>query len=245
MARKTDKKIIITLALVLLSVAALGWFAFFYETKQIRDTAETIQKKKLESLVLQEKRDKILKLKKDLKDIEGYKSEMDKMLIGKDDAVIFLRSIEGIAFDTSNSIKIESADLSKLKMGQSKSAGSSSNEEDAAKGLTKDQQIAADLAAEKEKQKQSDQLKAKLGFTIELTGTYPTIVDFLDKMENLPYFISVYNMDLTGPDKLNQPTASAGGVLSAENPIAGQGAPAENKNIKMTTLVIVNTNDGK
>ena len=245
MARKTDKKIIITVVIVLLSVAALGWFAFFYETKQIGDTAETIQKKKLESLVFQEKRDKIVKLKKDLKDIESYKNEMDKMLIGKDDAVIFLRSVEGIASDTSNSIKIESADLSKLKMNQSKSAGSSSSEEDAAKGLTKDQQIAADLAAEKEKQKQSDQLKAKLGFTIELEGTYPAIVDFLDKMENLPYFISVYNMDLTGPDKLNQPTAAAGGALLAESTALGQGAAAENKNIKMTTLVIVNTNDGK
>jgi hypothetical protein len=52
-------------------------------------------------------------------------------------------------------------------------------------------------------------------------------------------------MDLTGPNKLNQPTVAAGGALSAESTVLGQGTPAGNKNIKMTTLVIVNTNDGK
>ncbi len=244
MARKTDKKIIITVAIVLLSVAALGWFSFFHETKQIEGTAEAIQKKKLESLVLQEKRDKIFKLKKDLKDIEGYKSEMDKMLIGKDDAVMFLRSIEGIASDTSNTIKIESADLSKLKIGNQKNAPSSSDE-DTASTQTKDAQVAADQAAEKAKQEQASQLKNKIGFTIELAGAYPTLVDFLDKMENLPYFISVYNMDLAAQNKMNQPTATAGGVLPAENQTAGTEAPAENKNIKMTMLVIVDINDGK
>ena len=244
MAMKTDKKIIAAVAIVSLSVAALGWFAFFYETKQIQNTADTIQKKKLESLVLQEKRDKIFKLKKDLKDIENYKSEMDKMLISKDDAVVFLRSVEGIATGASTSIKIESADLSKLKIGSQKNNPSSSGEETPT-AQTKDQQVVADLAAEKAKQKQADQLKTKLGFTIELAGTYPTLVDFLDKMENLPYFINIYNMDLTDPNKLNQPTAPVGGVLPAGNPAANPGAPVENKNIKMTMLVIVNTNDGK
>lgn len=244
MNRKTDKKIIITILFVLLFVATLGWFAFFYETKKVQNTADTIQKKKLESLVLQEKRDKIIKLKKDLKDIERYKNEMDKMLIKKEDAVIFLRSIEEIASSTSNSIAVEAVDLSKLKIGQSKKTADSGDKE-AAKGLTKEQQAAADLEAQKEKQSQSDQMKKKLGFTIELAGTYSSLVDFLDKMENLPYFISVYSMDLVNPSKSSQPTAAAGGVLSAGSTIPGQEAPTPDKNIKMTMLVIVNTNDGK
>ena len=243
MARKTDKKIIIAVVIVSLSVAALGWFAFFYETKRIQNTADAIQGKKLESLVLHEKRDKILKLKKDLNDIESYKSEIDRILISRDDAVALLRSFEGISSDTGTLIKIESADLSKLKIVSQKSAPSAAADDTTTPSTTASQ-VAADQAAEKAKQDQVNQLKNKIGFSIEITGTYPALVDFLDKMENLPYFINVYSMDLANPNKLNQSTPAVGGVLPAENPTAGTGEP-ENKNIKMTILVIVNTKDGK
>jgi Tfp pilus assembly protein PilO len=243
MAKKTDKKIIITVVIMFLLVAALGLFAFYYEAKQIQNISDTIQKKKLESLVLQEKKDKIFKLKKDLKGIEDYKSEMDKTLISKDDAVSFIRSIEGIAAGTSNSVKIESADLSKLKLGNKKTTSSGSNDE-AATPKTQASQIAADQAAEKARQDQTKQIKNKIGFTIELLGTYPATVDFLDKMENLPYFINIFNMDLTSQAKLTQATATTGGALPAENLAAGQTEGANDKNIKTTILVIVNTNDG-
>ncbi|MDP1845904.1 MAG: hypothetical protein Q8L09_04125 [Candidatus Moranbacteria bacterium] len=243
MVKKPDKKIIITIAIVALSVAALGWFTFFYETKLIREKAETIQEKKLESLVLQEKKDKISKLKKELEDIENNKSEMDKMLIKKDDVVPFIRSLEEIADDTSNSIKIEAADLNKLKIGEPKKAAKN-DEEDAAKPKTKEEQAAADQAAEKEKQNSAGNIKKNIGFSVELTGTFPAAINFLDKMENLPYFILVYNMDLTEANKSKPPVAAGGGVLSAGSPSVSPEALPESKNIKMTMLIIVNTNDG-
>lgn len=243
MPKKPDKKIIIAIAAVALSVAALGWFTFFYETKLIKEKAEIIQEKKLESLVLQEKKDKISQLKKEIEDIESNKSKMDKMLINKDDVVPFIRSLEEIADNTSNSIKIEAADLSKLKIGETKAAAKS-DEEDAAIPKTKEEQVAASQAAEKKKQDSAGNIKKNIGFSIELTGTFPAAINFLDKMENLPYFILIYNMNLAEANKSKPPVAAGGGVLSAGSPTVSPEALPESKNIKMTMLIIVNTNDG-
>jgi Tfp pilus assembly protein PilO len=243
MTKRTDKKIIITVSITVLVVAFFAWFSFFYETNQVKEIAETIQKKKLESIVEQEKRDKIALLKKELVDMESYKDEMEKMLIRKDDAVPLLRSLEQIASDTSTMIKIEAADLNKLKKSQQKNAAS--DEEDTGKALTRDEQIKADLEAEKANQEGSGKFKNSLGFTVELTGTFPAAVDYFDKMENLPYFITVYSMDISNSEKTKQVSAS-GGVLAAGSSSLNVNSEnfQENKNVKTTMLIIVGTSDG-
>ncbi len=239
--KKIDNKIIITIFITSLVVISLGWFVFFYETNKVREIAETIQKKKLESIVAQEKRDKIAVLNKELVDMETYKAEMEKMLIGKDDVVPFIRSLESIAENTSNSIKIEAADLKKLQASQQKSAAG--DEEDTGKALTRDEQIKADIEAEKAKQEGSGKIKSSLGFTVELNGTFPAAVDFLDKMENLPYFVTVYNMDISSLAK-EKKIAASGGVLAAGGSDSEKEASQENKNVKTTMLIIISTKDG-
>jgi Tfp pilus assembly protein PilO len=239
--KKINNKIIITVLLNFLAIVFLGWFAFFYETNKVKEIAETIQKKKLESIVAQEKRDKIAVLNKELVDMEGYKAEMEKMLIGKDDVLPFIRSLEGIAENTSNSIKIEVADLNKLQASQQKSA--SGDEEDTGKALTRDEQIKADIEAEKAKQEGSGKIKSSLGFTIELSGTFPAAVDFLDKMENLPYFVTVYNMDISSLTK-EKKVAASGGVLASGSSNPEGETSQENKNVKTTMLIIISMKDG-
>ena len=242
MVKKIDKKIIITIVAISIIVAFVGWFALFYETGKVKETAETIQKKKLESIVAQEKRDKIALLNKELVDMESFKGEMEKMLIGKDDAVPLLRSLEEMAAKTSNVIKIEAADLSKLKTSQKSS--NDLDEDAATKKMTREEQVAADVAAEKAKQEGSGKIKDSLGFTIELSGTFPAAVDFIDGMENLPYFINVYNMDIATLAK-EKKLVESGGVLAAGSPSSDSGSPPENKNVKTTMLIIVSVSNGK
>ncbi|MFA5926293.1 MAG: hypothetical protein WC831_05195 [Parcubacteria group bacterium] len=241
MAKKTDKRIILASSITFLIVAFFGWFSFFHETNKVKEITETIEEKKLESTVAQEKRDKIIVLKKELSDMELYNNEMKKMLMNKNDAVPFLRSLEKIAADTSNSIKIEATDLSKLKIKQGK--GSELDEDETGKVLTKEEQVAADVAAEKAKEEGAGNMKNSLGFTLELAGTFPATVDFIDKMENLPYFIGIYNMDISSTVK-EKKMAASGGVLAAGGPITNPEDSQGNKNVKMTMIIIVGTNDG-
>jgi hypothetical protein len=245
MANKKAEKsnIILTIALSVIIISALTWFNFFYQVGKVSKMSEDVQKEKLDSYVQQEKSDKIFKLKKDLIDVEGRKKEMDAMLPDKDNVVPILRSLETIAAETSNSITISAADLSKIKIGQAKKTSVSAETDDATKKNAEDK-----TGSTKDKANQDDLAKLKdyPAFNMEVIGTFPAVTDFISKMENLPYFIRVLTLDLVPYEKPVQ-HSPAGGVSSSEN-LATAGSNGDelgNKGVKLSLLVVIYINDKK
>src|SRR4030066_2431585 len=103
---KIGKKIYFMAIVSVLLAGALIWLAFFFQLGKISETADNIQKEQLDSLVREQRSQKILEMRKDLGDVEKNQKEMSDMLVDKDDAVPFLAEMENIARASGASIKI-------------------------------------------------------------------------------------------------------------------------------------------
>lgn len=242
MKRKIDKKIIILVTVTALLEAGLIWLSFFLQLEKIREMSDNIQKEQLDSLVRQERSQKILEMGKELGDVEKNKNDMSAMLVNKDDAVPFLKTLEDIAAATGNEIKISVMDLSKMKSQAAQAPVSQESDASSAKDIQQEDQAQKAAQAKNSKPNFSNEL----GFSIELTGRYGSLVDFFTKLENLPYFAQVYNFQIDPVAKSQTAQAAGSGVASTPStPIQPVEAEGDNKNIKSTITIGVYTNGTK
>jgi len=237
MREDPNKKIIIAVFATILVVSALFWAVIFQLGGKVKASFENYQKEKLNSLVLEEKRDKVLKLKRELPDLEKKKNSLNAMLMKKDAAVPFLRSLEKIAGEASCQIKIEPADINKIKFTK-KAASAAPKKEDDELDTDKNKDETK-LDGEKEKKEDSlAPLKSYPAFSIEVAGRFSGMVDFFQKLENMPYFVQPLVVDISSEVKK---TAAAGsvGTLSAGTAAVSEVENQEEKNIKMTMTFVV------
>lgn len=240
MLKKMDKKICVLVAAAALLAGILIWLAFFLQLGKIGETADNIQKEQLDSLVRDERSQKIFEMGKELGDVETSQKEMSYLLVDKDNAVPFLKTLETVAGATGSSIKINVADLAKIKPQTAKKPAVQESDAESTKDLQKEDQAQKTADSQSVKQDFSNQL----GFSLELTGTYSSLVDFLTKLENLPYFVRVYNFQIT-PIAKSQTVQTAGGSAAPAPGSQSAGAEGENKNIKSVLTVGVYTNGTK
>jgi len=236
------KKVMFTIALSVAIIVGLAWFTLIFQKKLIIEMSETVQKEKLDAFVHQEKKDKILKLKKELDDIEIQKKEMEAMLPKKDGVVPVLQSLEKIAFETSSTIKIDAVDISKLKIGQAKKPVKKQEDEEIAK---KESATSSQDDEKEEKPSQDDLAKIRKfpAFNLTITGNYSSLIDFMDKMDSLPYFIRVLIIDLAYYDKDKNQMSSGGTVFAPSLPSTDQSEENKEKGVKMTLLIVIYIND--
>ncbi|MCX6762257.1 MAG: hypothetical protein NT093_00560 [Candidatus Moranbacteria bacterium] len=232
MKNRFDKKICFIIAAVVFLAIGLIWLAFFWQFGKIKELSDNIQKEQLDSLVKQERSQKILELGKELEGIETREKEMKEMLFDKENAVPFLKLLEATAAGTGNSIKISVTDLSKIKSQTAKKPTVAESDAESTKDLQAESQA---QKAAKPKDKAPD-FSNQLGFSAELSGGYGSFLDFLTKLENLPYFVRVYSFQIN-PVVKSQTTRAAG--VSADQPNAEN---VEDRNIKSTIIIGVYTN---
>lgn len=240
MLKKMDKKICVLVVAAALLAVILIWLAFFLQLGKIGETADNIQKEQLDSLVRDERSQKIFEMGKELGDVETGQKEMSALLVDKDNAVPFLETLEKIAGTTGCSIKISVADLTKIKSQTAKKPAVQESDAESTKDLQKESQAQKTVNSQSDKQDFSNQL----GFSLELTGKYPSLVDFLTKLENLPYFVRVYNFQIS-PIAKNQTTQAVGSGIAPAPGNQPAGAEGENKNIKSVLTIGVYTNGTK
>lgn len=232
MTSSRDKKIFITISISTTVILAFLWFVFFFQGGRIKKSAEAYQKEKLNYYVLQEKKNKLLQLKKDMSDLEIQKERLETAFVKKDELVPIIRLLEKAAEDSSCAISIEPADLNKLKFEQTKKTQKKeveAEEEDSAK--KKDQ-------AEESKKDELAALKNYPVFNISVSGSFPSLIDFLEKMENLPYFIRPLIIDAKEEDKKNNPSLSAAGASSAGGK-KEETPPEDIKRVEMNITIVI------
>jgi hypothetical protein len=242
MPKKIDKKIFLLVSLAVLFAGALIWLAFFLQLASVRQVSDNIQKEQLDSLVRQERSKKILQIGKELGDVEKQKQDMNAMLLDKDNAVPFLEVLENISSATGNQIKINVTDLSKIKVQAAKSPVVQEPNAESTADIQKEDQA---QKATKSKTSVPD-YSNQLGFSIEVTGDYDALVDFFTKLENLPYFVKVYNFQIV-PAAKKQASQSAGSGVAQASDAGNQptGTEEENKDLKSTITIGVYTNATK
>lgn len=237
MRGKMDKKIIIAVSATIFVVLALAWLVVFLLGNKMKASFENYQKEKLNSFVLEEKRNKILKLEKELPDLEEEKNSLNSMLVKKDAALPFLKTLEKIAGDASCQIKIDPADISKIKF--EKNVSSAPKNQSADELDTTQKQEQAKTSEEKNK-KEDDlaSLKDYPAFSIEVSGQFSAVVDFFEKFENMPYFVRPLIIDIS-PEEKKSAAAGSGGALSAGTPASSGDENQDEKNVKMTMTFVV------
>ncbi len=241
MIKSSNKKIYSIALAVFLVIGSLIWLTFLFQIQRIKDSADSIQEEKLDFSVRQRKGEQITRLKKELSDIQSRQKEIEATLVNKNNAVPVLRSLEDIAGESNSEIKISVADLTKLKADQAKNQ----EKEDEEEAVKKDEKTAK--FGEKSGEGKTDplaELRNQLGLSLEITATFPSFEDFLYKMENLPYFIQVYTMEIlpTADKNKDQP---AGSAVKSPDQSGGTNNDSKERLIKATMLIIVYTNDQK
>jgi len=239
MMKKIDRKLILAVLFVSIVTLGLVWLIFFVQIPKIRETAEVVQKEKLDSFIRQEKGDKIFKLKKELAGIEDQREKMEAVFLEKNEAVPFFRALEKAASDTSCQIKVEAADLNKVKLDQlkPKPGNAAADEEEGVKKKPNSEN--KDQSGESAKADEISKLKVHPAFNLEVTGSFSSIMNFLEGMENLPYFVRVLTLDLSAGKVSSQTGSSGTGALSAGTQTAGGGSQAQDKTVKFSLLVII------
>lgn len=157
--------------------------------------SEDYQKEKLNSFVIQEKKDRLVKLGSEIADIQKNTDELKAMFLGKDAALPLLKSLEAAAEQSSCEISIEPADISKIKFATA--SPSQKNETDTTNDdLTTQKSQTASNAKPAQKPDELAPLKNYPAFSLTITGSYSSTVDFLNSMENLPYFVRPLKIDV-------------------------------------------------
>jgi hypothetical protein len=229
MPGKPNKKIIAAVFAATLVVLASGWLVIFFLGNKMKASFEKYQKEKLNSFVLEEKRNKILKLERDLPDLEKEKNSLEEMLAKKDASLPFLRILEKVAGDSACLIKIEPAEISKIKFEKKVSGAPKKENDDEADAAKKQDQ--GQIPAEKNK-KEDDlaPLKDYPAFSVEVSGHFSSVVDFFEKLENMPYFVRPLIVDISLEEEKGAP---AGTPVFLENEIP------DGKNVKMKIVFVV------
>ncbi|OGI25746.1 MAG: hypothetical protein A3J76_00145 [Candidatus Moranbacteria bacterium RBG_13_45_13] len=239
------KKILMAVGGAALFVGFLGWFSFFWQIGSIGNKFEEIQRVKLESLVWQEKLKQVSMLKKELPQIEEQSGEIEKMFVSRDDAVSLFQALEKAAALSGTSVKVDSVDLAKLKIGKAKPAPKKVEEDENTKAAKDANSESAQAEKQSKESSTSVKLKNMLGLSIEVTGNYSSLVDFLKRMEGSPYFIQVLIIDAVPVVQKSQTGASQSGVLPQSGQPDQSSSPQEGTDLKMNLTVAVYTNETK
>jgi Tfp pilus assembly protein PilO len=234
-----DKRIYFTAVLTGIVVLLFLWLAFFWQGKKVREKAEAYQKEKLNVLVLEEKKKRLSQLRKEVDNLEGWKDKLNAMFVKKDEAVPLIKRLEKAAENTSCAISIEPADLSKIKFEKinKKSASASSGAKDEDEDGVKNKSEAVANDPKKQPQDELAELKKYPAFSVSASGSFSSVVDFLEKVENLPYFIRPLVIDVSSENKKGAAPTTGAGSLDAGGE---KNAPEEGgKNVKMSLIIVV------
>lgn len=242
MLKAPNKKIILAYSALAVIIITLTYLAFFWESKRVEKMSEDYQKEKLNSYVVQEKKNRLTKLNKEIEDLNKNTANLSAMFVDKNDSLSLLKNLENAAAASECEIAIQPTDLLKIKFASQVNQPKKVSEEDATATAGQKSGDASDKP-QKAKPDEMATLKNYPAFSVQVNGPYNSIVDFLSKMENLPYFIRSLIINAAPEDASKQTSSSAGSGTLAAPTIPGQQLPAQknegSKNITMTIIIVV------
>ena len=204
-------------------ILAMGPFTYFsgrYLTEKIRGTSDQIQETMTDVELEKSKINNIPQMEDLTKEIETN-GEALNVVIDDSQEVDFIKSLESLADDTGNKIKISVNDGSSTVAQKSLSASTKDNQEK--KGI-----------------KDNLSHKNSIVLDIELTGTYDGLVNFVHKMENGKYYANVISIDSrksSAKDGGDAVSGSAGFFISS----SPQGMPVQNSSDSSGTAETLKT----
>ena len=169
------------LAIIILSYALVVSFVIYFLelplVKNIKNTSNKIQEKLLDQQIYQNRLSQLPQMEEDMKIWQSQKNYL-KTILTSDDEAGFIESLDTIAEQTGNTIKLQignpvsSKELAKIKrVNQSRS--------NLQKGIL-------------------DNLTYKNYFSMEISlkGNYTELINFIHKLENFNFYVNVISLDI-------------------------------------------------
>lgn len=194
----------------------------------------------MNALVLRQKMEELSKLRNEITDLEGEKKKFESFFLKENEAVPLLRLLEKIAAEAGCVIKINPVDINKIKFEKAAKSGKSEKSQDDEEDIKKQKSQGEDQKKETETEKKDDLASVKKypAFLVEAEGAYGSLVIFLRKMENLPYFIRVLVLDIAPGGETSQVTPGSD-ILRADSRQESGSQPSGGRNIKMSITFVV------
>jgi len=206
---KKAKKIIYTTAFAM--VVVIGLATYFFVIPSIKKAFENKDEFEEKKLILEGLKDDAANSQNYddlLENIKENQALLENALIEKGDEVIFIEKIESVAEEVGSEIEIEY-----LKATPQRAK------------ITPADQSAEALAQQKEQEKQNAN---KVVLMLKVKGNYRSFLEFLYKIENMPYIFQIESVEVgkgskSGSlvwDEENPPDYTQGGVLISFIPAA-------------------------
>jgi hypothetical protein len=195
--------------IIIVLIVALCWaisiFSALFLVKRIRNKVNEIQSQKVDQENTNKRISEIPKLEKQ-SELVKEKEDLISNLLNKDDAVNLIEEIEGLAEKTGNKVAIEISENSEKK--QTKTAADKKDES-------------------KNKKTLLDKLPSDnyLKLNIKLNGKYDSIVNFIEKLENLKYYSDIISIKINSNEQKYK-------EVSETNVVFGQANQTEAEEIK-------------
>lgn len=206
---KQYKEYIVVIGIVLFGIACV-WYGVLPMHEKIRDRMNRMQELIADREMRNESVANVSNLREQ-KELVSQKEDRLNVVIPRSDIVDLVKVIEGIAKETGNTIVIDAKD----KNTASATSARARKENTPAGSDSKDapESLAGSLPSEH-----------RLGITIELTGNYGNIVQFLRKFESMPYQTDVLAVFLSVEQDTSSPAPSRSALFSPAAPVMPDGA---------------------
>jgi len=194
-------KVQVILAGYILFVGVFIYGGIFTMIKNIQGKADEIQKKIIDNEIDKKNLAKIPQLMSDYEIFSAGRSNLN-VILKKESEIEFIQSLENLAIETGNeiSLKLIEEENSPVKDNQAKTKAKEKDKLDIKSNLPYEKYITIQL---------------------ELKGKYPQLMGFLEKIENMEYYVNVVAFDLkkeekSGETKTSNPFVSSGSVVAPE-----------------------------
>ena len=214
------QKIILAIAVYVLFIGAIFFFAVKPLLERGRDIREQIEKEKALQEGRQQRLGEVSALREQYAKIERHKGELDVLLV-RDDAVKLISVLEGLAEKEGVGIMIAVEEsIPKPK------ASTRSKQEDSSKEKEKKEVLSDGLPSQDYVQ-----------FTITLSGQYGAVVNFIERVEAMPYYADILSLTFKAKEE-KEDVPSGNPMVSSVAPQEGGQVPGGG-NVEATAALAV------
>ena len=210
-------KVQVILAGYILFLGVFIYGGIFTMIKNIQGKADEIQKKIIDNEIDKKNLAKIPQLMSDYEIFSAGRSNLN-VILKKELEIEFIQSLENLARETGNeiSLKLIEEENSSVKDSQAKTKAKEKDKLDIKSNLPYEKYITIQL---------------------ELKGKYPQLMGFLEKIENMEYYVNVVAFDLKKEEKLGE-TKTSNPFVSSDSAATPEETPPEEILKSLIDLVV-------
>lgn len=205
-------------------VASFIYFIFIPSVNKIREKSDMIQEKNIDSQMRQASLAAVPEMEAEYNNFLDNQDATDVILNSRDE-VVFIKKLETLAAQTGNAINLQIDDPT------------------AANGGTANQPGGAAAKSGRKTIKDTLSYNKYVSMQIEIKGSYPSFLNFLNKLENDSYYVNVLSVNMqketVAPDNTVPVDVSSGNNIFSAGNQNGQQKPAAASEILDSTLSVV------